>query len=176
MINTFFLDNIKQEEDPIIQGKLRKKQTMLNLMFSDTNTKYSTLYNCTFLDNEENDLFANLDEEMDPNGLDDIVQQLEADSNDSESDDDDDDDDDNDVEAMSEDEQQGQSSEEEEDEDEDEDSEERIKKPASKPKFRDHYMGQITRAFGSDLDKIRQVKKNSQELTQEVEVNMERSH
>ena len=160
MINTFFLDNIKQEEDPIIQGKLRKKQTMLNLMFSDTNTKYSTLYNCTFLDNEENDLFANLDEEMDPNGLEDIVQQLEAGSNDSGSEGDED------MEAMSEDEQQGQSSEEEEDEDEDEDSEERIKKPASKPKFRDHYMGQITRAFGSDLDKIRQVRKNIRKLKQ----------
>ena len=147
---------------------------MLNLMFSDTNTTYSTLYKCTFLDNEENDLFANLDEEMDPNGLEDIVQQLEAGSNDSGSEGDED------MEAMSEDEQQGQSSEEEDQEEEDEeeedeeeedeeeedddDSEERIKKPASKPKFRDHYMGQITRAFGSDLDKIRQVRKNIRKL------------
>ncbi|KAG2217090.1 hypothetical protein INT45_004079 [Circinella minor] len=103
-------------------------------------------------DNEENDLFANLDEEMDSDKLDDIVQQLEASSSSSSSssssDDDDDDDNDNesDEEAMSEDEQQSQ----------EEEEEERIKKPTMKPKFRDHYMGQITRAFGSDLDKIRQ--------------------
>ncbi|KAI7860941.1 hypothetical protein BDC45DRAFT_493154 [Circinella umbellata] len=107
-------------------------------------------------DNEENDLFANLDEEMDSNKLDDIVQQLEAESSSSSDEDEDDnesEEDEEDVEDMSEDEQQSQSSQEEEEEEEEE---ERIKKPTMKPKFRDHYMGQITRAFGSDLDKIRQ--------------------
>ncbi|KAI9249725.1 ribosome-assembly protein 3-domain-containing protein [Phascolomyces articulosus] len=97
-----------------------------------------------------NDLFDNLDEEMDPNGLDDIVKELEAGSDDSEIEDEEKEEDN--IDAMSEDEE-GNSSEQEEKEEEDE---ERIKKPASKPKFRDHYMGQITRAFGSDLDKIRQ--------------------
>ncbi|KAI9488690.1 ribosome-assembly protein 3-domain-containing protein [Zychaea mexicana] len=95
-------------------------------------------------------LFDNLDEEMDPSGLDDIVRELEQGSDDEEEeeeeDGDDNDNDEDDVQAMSEDEQSP--SEEEEDE--------RIKKPASKPKFSDHYMGQMTRAFGSDLDKIRQ--------------------
>ncbi|KAI8138303.1 ribosome-assembly protein 3-domain-containing protein [Fennellomyces sp. T-0311] len=77
---------------------------------------------------------------MDTAGLDDIVRELEDGSDSSDA-----------ADAMSE--AQVSPS---EDEEEEEESEERIEKPASKPKFRDHYMGQITRAFGSDLDKIRQ--------------------
>lgn len=34
---------------------------------------------------------------------------------------------------------------------------EQVNKPVA-GKFRDHYMGQLTRAFGSDLDTVRQVK------------------
>ncbi|KAI9320923.1 ribosome-assembly protein 3-domain-containing protein [Dichotomocladium elegans] len=58
-----------------------------------------------------------------------------------------------------------------EEEEEEDEGEERIEeatpgKPSASSSFRDHYMAEVTQAFGSDLDKIRQEPGfNSSQLT-----------
>ncbi|KAI8099971.1 uncharacterized protein BX664DRAFT_382430 [Halteromyces radiatus] len=114
-------------------------------------------------------LFDDLDEEMDPNVMDSVLQQLE-DENGNNSDDNDNDDDDNgeDTGSLSPSipdiDQDNDGPEEEMDEEEettphDDDEPSVTSKPSNQQlssKFRDHYMGKITQAFGSDLDQIRQ--------------------
>lgn len=110
---------------------------------------------------QEEGLFDNLDEEMDPNEVENIVNTLNEDSESEEDDDEEDADDDEEIEDA----EQVSDDENEEQEDENEmaedDKEEDV--PVSKEqqstakKFRDLYMTKVTQAFGSDLDQIRQV-------------------
>ncbi|KAL9544056.1 hypothetical protein MBANPS3_007818 [Mucor bainieri] len=108
---------------------------------------------------QEEGLFDNLDEEMDPNEVEDIVNNLNEDS---ESEEDADEEDENDEEI--EDAQQASNDEngeqEEEDEMSEDDKEEDMpvsnEQHSTAKKFRDLYMTKVTQAFGSDLDQIRQ--------------------
>ncbi|CAO3643740.1 unnamed protein product [Cunninghamella blakesleeana] len=109
------------------------------------------------VDKEPNNdsLFDDLDEEMDPELMDDFMEQLnDIDEND-----------DNSVlmDSNDEDSEESVASPEEESEESGEETDDNkvidqpmVKKNLSS-KFRDHYMEKITVAFGSDLDQIRQV-------------------
>lgn len=122
---------------------------------------------------------------MDPTVLDSVMEQLDnsdQSDNDEESDDGDEDDDDiPELDPVSDLLHQDQSDVEDQQKDDamiTDDSDdiqkgpEQINKPLA-GKFRDHYMGQLTRAFGSDLDTIRQVKENEENMTQgETDVSM----
>ncbi|RCH83046.1 hypothetical protein CU098_002408, partial [Rhizopus stolonifer] len=103
-------------------------------------------------DTKNNDLFDNLDEEMDPEEVESFMEQL-----------------DNDSEQQQESDNEKQESDEEQENDnkiveEEEDATMEESKQASVPseqqntarQFRDLYMSKVTQAFGSDLDQIRQ--------------------
>lgn len=114
---------------------------------------------------QEEGLFDNLDEEMDPKDVEDIVNNLNEDSESEEDVDEEDENEDEDIEDAE------QASDNDEDEDEDEEAEDEVaendkeeealvsnKQQSTAKKFRDLYMTKVTQAFGSDLDQIRQVR------------------
>lgn len=80
---------------------------------------------------DEDGLFDNLDEEMDPSEIDKVMQELGEDD------------------ASDKEQQESKN-----------DQQEQQPTFTMKPRFRDLYMAQLTRAFGTDLDKIRQVIKD----------------
>lgn len=115
-------------------------------------------------DNESEGLFDNLDEEMDPSAMDDIINQLEGGSQ-SEEEEEEDDESEGDIQEDEEEEEEEVEEdkmeevvEEEEEEVEEEEVPNTLEQQSTAKRFRDSYMTKMTQAFGSDLDIIRQVK------------------
>lgn len=111
---------------------------------------------------QEEGLFDNLDEEMDPNELEDIVNNLNEDSeSEGDVDEEEETEDEEDAEQVF-DEEDEASEQQDEDEMMEEDKEEVApvsnEQQSTSKKFRDLYMTKVTQAFGSDLDQIRQVR------------------
>lgn len=110
---------------------------------------------------QEEGLFDNLDEEMDPEDVESIVNNLNEDSESEEDVDEEDENEDEDIEDA---EQASDIDEDEEAEDElvengkEENALVSDKQQSTAKKFRDLYMTKVTQAFGSDLDQIRQVR------------------
>lgn len=107
-------------------------------------------------------MFDNLDEEMDPNELEDIVNNLNEDSESvGDVDEEEETEDEEDAEQVF-DEEDEASEQQDEDEMMEEDKEEVApvsnEQQSTSKKFRDLYMTKVTQAFGSDLDQIRQVR------------------
>lgn len=106
-------------------------------------------------DNESEGLFDNLDEEMDPSAMDDIINQLEGGSqSEEEEENDDEDESEGDIEEVEEEEEEDKM--EEVEEEEEEEVPNTLEQQSTAKRFRDSYMTKMTQAFGSDLDIIRQ--------------------
>ncbi|KAK4518831.1 uncharacterized protein ATC70_009055 [Mucor velutinosus] len=110
---------------------------------------------------QEEGLFDNLDEEMDPNEVEDIVNNLNGDSESEEDVDKEDENEDEeleDAEQISDDDEDKEHRDKEElaEDDKEEDAPVFNEQQSTTKKFRDLYMTKVTQAFGTDLDQIRQ--------------------
>ncbi|KAI8387501.1 hypothetical protein BD560DRAFT_118400 [Blakeslea trispora] len=127
----------------VLSGKKRNAKTQLN-------SKPTKAVKTQQEEVDGNGLFDNLDEEMDPEKVEDYLQQLEESDQEEEE-----------EESDQEESDQEESDQEEEEEEEEEEKEEDLaptppEQQSVAKRFRDKYMTKVTQAFGTDLDQIRQ--------------------
>ncbi|CAO3611481.1 unnamed protein product [Mucor hiemalis] len=140
MVNARATNNKKRSATTKIQGKPSK-----NLKKADPVEEISQNQD---EESENEGLFDNLDEEMDPSAMDSIINQLEGGESQSEEEEEE-------EEVVSEEEEE-EEVQEDDNMEEEEEAPSSLEQQSTAKRFRDSYMTKVTQAFGSDLDIIRQ--------------------